>query len=75
MSGLEISSFVHLGWKKESGQRPAFCFYAVAVLIFSNRNSNIFSKASNTKNLSIKFQVIYSKLTYFWSCLFNLSKK
>jgi hypothetical protein len=29
MSGLEISSFVHLGWKKESGQGPAFWFYKV----------------------------------------------
>lgn len=29
MSGLELSSFVHLGWKKESGQRPAFYFYGV----------------------------------------------
>ncbi len=32
MSGLEISSFVHLGWKKESGQRPAFSLCILTVI-------------------------------------------
>lgn len=40
MSGLEISSFVHLGWKKESGQRPAFYFYIPHLRIFDAPNNN-----------------------------------
>jgi hypothetical protein len=34
MSGLELSSFVHLGWKKESGQRPAFYVYKYFLKLF-----------------------------------------
>lgn len=61
MSGLEISSFVHLGWKKESGQRPAFYFYtpakppknpnAVIVFVCSQPNADV--QTSNRTSMTI----------------------